>query len=83
MSAKFQISKADDETGTWVLDYPDGYDDEQTGFLCDTFAEAIREFIHASYRWCPMCGKGAVVDRPWGWECTACKSYDVAQGCTR
>lgn len=84
MSDKFRIHKTGAPHFPWAMDYPVGFrDDDRLGIACSTFEIAVAEFIDASELQCPDCGKGAVVDRSWGWECTACGSYDVAVGCVK
>lgn len=88
MSDRFKIYRERDHDspsnwGFWVMDYPDGFDEFIDGECCLTFEEAIAAFIEASEKRCITCDKGAVVDTNWGWECTACGSYDVARGCVR
>ncbi|MCG7596336.1 hypothetical protein [Mycobacterium sp. PSTR-4-N] len=84
MSDKFTIYKIDDGYHLpWNVDYPTGFDENEDGAACETFEDAIAAFIEASERRCITCDRGAVEDRPWGWECTACGSYDVAVGCVK
>lgn len=82
MSDKFRIFKAD--TGLWALDYPDRY---MAGYAVrqyvSTFAAAIAHYIRDIGTICPMCQRGTVKHRDWGWECTTCGSSDVAIGCVR
>lgn len=87
MSDRFAIYKT--AAGPWYLEYPDGFTTDILGFghgvgeHCSTFGEAVAVFIKRQDEQCPTCLTGAVEDRPWGWECTACGSSDVAVGCTR
>lgn len=82
VSERFAIYKTDCQI-PWFLEYPDGFDPDMVGEHADTFAEAVRAFVIRQDEQCPTCLCGAVEDRPWGWECTACGSSDVAVGCTR
>ncbi len=84
MSDRFRIHKTESPVLPWVLDYPKGFADNGcVGIACSSFERAVAEFIDASERQCPTCGKGQVVDTEWGWECRACDSFDVAVGCKR
>lgn len=83
MSERFRIHKTAAPCFPWAMDYPDGLSSGPLGEACSSFVVAVAAFIKASERQCPNCHRGAVVDRPWGWECRACGNYDVAVGCTR
>ena len=83
---KFRIEKpecTDALAGSWLLTFPDGFGDAIDSLICRSFDEAVAEYIKAELRWCPMCGKGAVVHPYWGWICEACGANDVAAGQTK
>ena len=77
MSDKFQITKED--TGTrWLLVYPRGFNERAAGQECPTFQSAVNAFIEACDQWCPMCGRGAVVDLDRSyWKCADCGQHGI------
>ena len=82
---KFAIYKTEgDADCPWWLDYPVDWDaDGHTGERHGTFAQAVEAFVSGLDRWCMTCNRGTAVTTDWGWECTACGSYDVAVGCVK